>query len=177
MQISSIFQNFFTKKNLLRFLVEVLIIIALIVGVQYWRTKDMLATNGTITVEPMDAVKLDGGQITLFQDQKSTLLYFFAPWCQVCGWSVGSLDNLADTDLNIIAIAMDYESLEAVEKFVEDHEMKVDVVLGNTAIGQQFGIKGYPSYYMLNKERQVVAKHFGLSTSIHIKLQNWLANS
>lgn len=168
-------QGLVTKKNVFRFLIELLIIALIIVAVQYWRTKDMLASDGTIQLEPVEAVTLAGEQITLFKESERTLLYFFAPWCHVCGWSIGSLENLHNTDLNIVAIAMDYETLEEVEAFVTEHDLKVEVALGNYAIGKQFGIKGYPSYYLLNEQQKVVAKHFGFSTSMHIKLQNWLA--
>lgn len=174
MSIFSNLKGLFNKKNLFKFFIELLIIVLLIVGVQYWRTKDMLASDGTIQLTPVEAVTLQGEQITLFSESERTLLYFFAPWCQVCGWSIGSLEKLTDTDLNVVAIAMDYETLEEVERFVQEHEMNVEVALGNRAIGKQFGIKGYPSYYLLDEQQTVVARHFGFSTSMHIKLQNWM---
>ncbi len=174
MPLSEKFQSLFTKKKMIRFFIEVVVIIGIIFAVQAWRTKDMLASDGTVHIEPIKTVSLAGEPMLLAKESERTLLYFFAPWCRVCNWSIGSLENLSETNLNIVPVAMDYESLEEVEAFVAKHNIDVDVALGNSQIGQTFGIQGYPSYYLLDENQQVIAKHFGYTTSTQIKLQNWM---
>lgn len=154
---------------------ELAIIAVIVVLFQLWRAKDMLDTDGSVTVEPVTTVSLKGETITLFDDPQNTLIYFFAPWCRVCAWSIDSLEGIDGSETSIVVIAMDYESVEAVEQFVQEHNVTVPVALGNSAVAQQFSIKGYPSYYLLNEANQVVAKHFGYTTSTQIKLQQWLA--
>lgn len=153
---------------------EVVTIAVIVLLFQLWRAKDMLDTDGSVVVDPVTTVSLQGEPITLFDKPQKTLIYFFAPWCRVCSWSIGSLEGIDDAKMNIVVIAMDYETVEEVEQFVQDHNVNVQVALGNRAVGQQFSIKGYPSYYLLNDDNQVVAKHFGYTTSTQIKLQDWL---
>ncbi|MCY7294025.1 TlpA family protein disulfide reductase [Alteromonas sp. a30] len=175
MSFSTKLKGLFTRKTLFRFVREIIILAVILIALQMWRTKDMLPTDGSITVEPMQTVSLTGKEMTLAKGTERTLLYFFAPWCRVCNWSIGSLADLGDTSLNIVPVAMDYESLEEVQDFVDRHDMDVDVALGNNEIKKHFEIKGYPSYYLLDENKQVIAKHFGYTTSTQIKLQNWLA--
>lgn len=174
MSFATKFQSMFTKKKVGRLVIELVIIAAIIFAVQAWRTKDMLATDGSVQIEPIKTVSLAGEPMMLAKESERTLLYFFAPWCRVCNWSIGSLESLGETNLNIVPVAMDYESLEEVEAFVAKHNIDVDVALGNSQIGQMFGIQGYPSYYLLDENQQVIAKHFGYTTSTQIKLQNWM---
>lgn len=162
-------------KRLKKVAFELFVVVLIILAFQMWQSKDMLETDGSVTVEPVTTVSLQGETLTLFDQPQNTLIYFFAPWCRVCAWSIGSLEEIDKSDTNIVVIAMDYESVEAVERFVQEHNVNVPVALGNRAVGQQFSIKGYPSYYLLNENNQVIAKHFGYTTSTQIKLQQWLA--
>ncbi|UAA40433.1 TlpA family protein disulfide reductase [Paraneptunicella aestuarii] len=162
-----------------KFALEILIVLAVIVAVQNWRAKDMLETDGSVEVQPVTAVTLAGNTVELFNEahvDKTTLVYFFAPWCSICSVSIGSLENLDRDKLNIVVIALDYQASEEVQAFVDEHEMTFDVVMGNSAIAKQFEIRGYPSYYLLNKQQKVIGRHFGFTTSFHIKLQNWLTS-
>ena len=165
----------FNRKRLKKIIFELLVVMLIVIAVQMWRSKDMLETDGSITVEPVTTVSLQGETLTLFEQPQNTLIYFFAPWCQVCAWSIGSLEAIDKNNTNIVVIAMDYGSVEAVQRFVQEHNVKLPIALGNRAVAQQFSIRGYPSYYLLNENNQVVAKYFGLTTSTQIKLQQWLA--
>lgn len=168
------FKSVLNWKTAKKIVYEVVTIAIIVVLFQFWRAKDMLDTDGSVVVAPVTTVSLQGETITLFNKPQKTLVYFFAPWCRVCSWSIGSLEDINDSEMNIVVIAMDYQTVEEVTQFVQEHNVNVQVALGNSVVGQQFSIKGYPSYYLLNHENQVVAKHFGYTTATQIKLHEWL---
>lgn len=140
------------------------------------RSHGMLSSDGSVTVESSNLVTLDGRVQPLLKGEKRTLVYFFAPWCSVCAVSIGSIDGIESEELEVVAVALDYAAIEDVEQFVARHDVNASVLLGNNNLKRQFKIKGYPSYYLINEESEVVARSFGFNTSTGIKVKNWLAD-
>jgi len=112
--------------------------------------------------------------ISLNAQGKTTILYFFAPWCQVCHASIGNLQALfqKNEQLDVIAIAMDFTSSEEVMKFTSQHQLTFPIALGNEAIKQTFKISGYPSYYVLNEENMIIGKSMGYSSELGLYLRS-----
>jgi len=112
--------------------------------------------------------------ISLNAQGKTTILYFFAPWCQLCHASIGNLQALfqKNEQLDVIAIAMDFTSSEEVMKFTSQHQLTFPIALGNEAIKQTFKISGYPSYYVLNEENMIIGKSMGYSSELGLYLRS-----
>jgi thiol-disulfide isomerase/thioredoxin len=93
-------------------------------------------------------------------------VYFFAPWCSVCRISMPGLNLLeADDDaLTVIAVALDWESVEEVETFITDSGFNGPVLLGHAQTGRDYQISGYPSYYIISQDGQIEHADRGLST-------------
>lgn len=166
-----------TPKKIARFILEIGVIVAIVAGISIWQTRNMLETDGSFSIPPINLVTVEGEVQPLYNPERRTLVYFWAPWCSVCAISIGSLDNVNSEELDIVTIAMDFDSIESVEAFVEKHEVTSKVLLGNEQMRNMFKIHGYPSYYLLDEDAQVVAKSFGLNTAIGIKLKDWLSKS
>ncbi|HCM48476.1 MAG TPA: TlpA family protein disulfide reductase [Colwellia sp.] len=117
---------------------------------------------------------LMGETISLNAQGKTTILYFFAPWCQVCHASIGNLQALfqKNEQLDVIAIAMDFTSSEEVMKFTSQHQLTFPIALGNEEIKQTFKISGYPSYYVLNEENMIISKSMGYSSELGLYLRS-----
>lgn len=176
-KLTSIAGSKFSARKVIKWSGEILLILAVITGIGIWQTRNMLETDGSAAIPDMQLVSMDGKVESLFDSRRHTLVYFWAPWCSVCAISIGSLDSVNNEDLNIVTIAMDFDSIESVEAFVDEHNVSSKVLLGNEQIRQFFRVRGYPSYYLLNKDAKVVAKSFGLNTSIGIKLNHWLTKT
>lgn len=155
--------------------IEIIAIIGIVLGISAWQTRDMLAADGSVALTNPNLVSIEGEVLPLLASDKRTLVYFWAPWCNICSVSIGSLENVDAASLNIVTVAMDYDSLESVEKFVSEHAVESKVLLGNEQLKRQFQILGYPSYYLVDEDAKVVAKSFGLNTSIGIRLKDWLS--
>ena len=108
---------------------------------------------------------------------RPTLVYFFAPWCRICGASADNLARLRrwrDPDaFEIVAVALDWSSVEEVRDYVERHELGVPVVLGGAGIRERWQIFAYPSYYVLDSEHGVTRRDVGYSSQFGLWWRAW----
>ena len=147
------------------------LIIALVLAITAWQSRHLLETDGSVQLPELRLVALDtGGSEPLAREGKQTLIYFFAPWCRVCSLSIGNLQYLNSTDVNIVTVAMDYQSIEQVQDFVDEHQVQSQVLLGTQGLKETFKLKGYPTYYLLNEQKQVIASSMGYSSALGLKL-------
>jgi thiol-disulfide isomerase/thioredoxin len=142
--------------------------------ITWWQSRDLLEDDGSLVMANGNLVTLNSDVQPLFTADKRTLVYFFAPWCKICEASIGNLDALEDPSLRIVKIALDYQSRNEVETFVNNNDVSGDVFLGTEHLKQQYQVPGYPTYYFLNEQRQVIGRSFGYSTTIGLKLKNYL---
>lgn len=101
---------------------------------------------------------------------KTSIIYFFAPWCTVCRLSMPNLESIYQQgDINAIGIALDYQSREEVAGFTSKLDLSLPILLGNTNTGQNFKIKGYPTYYVLNADGKIIERSVGYSTKLGLQ--------
>lgn len=167
------------KNNIqwLNWIRDVAIIFVIILGVSAWQSRNMLDSGEYLTEPKTMLPKLDGGTSYLIDSKKPTLIYFFAPWCGICELSIGNLDYIDSTQLNVVAVAMDYTTIEEVSDFVNQHTVSSKVLLGHEGLKQQFKIQGYPSYYLINENQTIVSKSFGYSTALGLKIREFFGRT
>lgn len=105
---------------------------------------------------------------------KKTVVYFFAPWCQVCHLSMGNLENLYQSqgeDINVLAVALSYESKNEIDEFVADKQLTFDVLLGTNEVMQAFQIRGFPTYYVFDAQGKVTGRTQGYSTELGLRVR------
>jgi thiol-disulfide isomerase/thioredoxin len=149
---------------------EFALAIAIVWSIYTWRTKDLLASDGTVQSPYFELMDLQGRVKTLkdFGD-KPTVLYFFAPWCKVCNASAHQLrwfDNWLGDDVNLVMIALDFADPMEVKAFRDTHDLRADILLGNRRTAVDFRIPGYPTYYLLDSSGRIRRKDFGYTTII-----------
>ncbi len=127
-------------------------------------------TNQQFTKVPT----LMGESVSLTSEGKTTILYFFAPWCQICRLSIGNLQSLYEKNehLEVVAIALDYTSIDEVMNFTKQHQLTFPIALGNEEIKHAFSISAYPSYYVINEENTVIGKSMGYSSKLGLYLRS-----
>ncbi|NMP32382.1 TlpA family protein disulfide reductase [Thalassotalea sp. M1531] len=105
---------------------------------------------------------------------KPLVIYFFAPWCQICHMSISNLQSTFEKNSNIdvIAIAMDFTDKEEVNKFVARHKLTFPIALGKESLKNEFQITGYPSYYVINEQNLITSKSLGYSTELGLYLRS-----
>lgn len=153
---------------------DIAVIGAIFFAVQSWQSRNMLDTDGSVEIAPVNLVSINGDINALAEPGKRTLVYFFAPWCNVCAMSIGNLDYLEQEDLKIVRVALDYNDVESVQNFVSQNNVNGEVLLGTQAQKTAFQVPGYPAYYLLDEEMKVVSRAFGYSTAVGLKVKNYL---
>ena len=150
---------------------DVLFILVAFWAIDAWHTRNMLDGDAGPIAE-LTLVSLEGEVQRLSGDpERSTLLYFFAPWCSVCRLSMGNLETLDDTKVRVVAIALDYANQTEVEQFLQDIDVQVPTYLGTNELKERFAIKAYPSYYVLDEHFEIQGRTVGYSTTLGLWLR------
>lgn len=108
-----------------------------------------------------------------------TLVYFFAPWCKYCSASADNIVRLRgwreETDLHIVAVALEWTDRDDVEAFAKDHHLNMPVLLGNKTVASDWNVYGFPTYYVLDGNDRVLRRDIGYSTQLGLWWRTWLA--
>ena len=153
--------------------IQILFFVAVFNILSIFNASSMLPDDTKVASIEQVLPSLDEKTIPITATNKTKVLYFFAPWCQICHASIGNLENLflKREDVDVVAIALDYENVEEVHTFVMDKQLTFPVALGNNEIKSQFKIDGYPSYYVIDENNAVIAKSLGYSTELGLYLR------
>lgn len=159
-------------------LIQVVIFFVAFQGISWVRETSMLSTDANLTSEVHIAGQhlptIVGDTISLQSKGKKTVVYFFAPWCQVCHMSIENLQAVYEKNeaLDVVAVALDYSKVEEVEAFTKQHQLTFPIALGNEVIKKSLSVSGYPSYYVINEENIIIAKSMGYSSELGLYLRS-----
>ena len=154
---------------------DVCAIIVLMVAIHAWQTRDL--PEG----EPAPArglFTLDGQSIeSPIAMGEVGVVYFFAPWCNVCRASMGNLNDLVSEGKVAwaSAIALDFSSTSEVQQFVDDLGITMPVFLGAAQEIDNWNIRGYPTYFVINESGQIDSSSVGYSTEAGLRFRVWWA--
>ena len=131
---------------------------AIVFALSLWQTRNMLDVDSSISVDKQLLMGLDGQISALIKPDKVTLIYFFAPWCQVCSLSIGNLTYLDPEKINIVRVALDYSHVGEVQDFANEQNITSQILLGNDWLKQQFKIKSCPTCNIIDEQKKAVVK-------------------
>ncbi len=155
-------------------LTQVLVFFLIFQAVSFLRETSMLSTSTSIKDNAIELPTLMGERIAVQSKGKTTVVYFFAPWCQICHVSIGNLQTLYEKndDIDVIAVAMDYTEIDEVSNFTQQHQLTFPIALGNELIKKRFQISGYPSYYILDEQNTITGRSIGYSSELGLYLRS-----
>jgi len=155
-------------------LTQLLVFFLIFHSLSFLRETTMLSTSTSIKDTVIELPTLMGDKIKVHSEGKKTVIYFFAPWCQVCHSSISNLQSLFENneDIDVIAVAMDYLSVSEVSQFNQKHQLSFPIALGNEQIKKHFKIAGYPSYYILDEYNTITGRSLGYSSEIGLYLRS-----
>jgi peroxiredoxin len=158
-------------------LLNVGLVVGVFLAVTTFQSRNMLAT-GEEAAPGLRGTTLAGAPYDL-ADAKSrpALVYFFAPWCRICAASAGNLNRLRrwrdESELEMIAVALDWSSVEEVSAYVERHQLDVTVLLADANVASDWQIYAFPSYYVLDSGHRVVRRDIGYSSQLGLLWRAW----
>jgi len=152
-----------------------MLFVALIIALSAFLAQDMLETASIMPsleanqhVRPLanSSDQAFAVKIKKWHQAPQHLVYFFAPWCTVCALSQPSLAGFAEIkpDTQIIMVALDWDTEQAVREFKQKHQFDLPILLGDPSLKQQWKIDAYPSYYFVDSNGKITSKDRGLVT-------------
>ncbi len=165
-------------KKILSFSIQLALFVAIYFAFDAWQTRDLLSDSGKLAAPDFELVSLDNKVYHLSKLAKvETVIYFFAPWCNVCHLSIGNLEELRKSapqdKLNIIIIALDWQSIAELKKYKKDHGLSMPILLGGTKVMKDYRIQAFPTYYVLDENHNITKVSMGYSTELGLKFNTW----
>lgn len=149
-------------------LLNAALVIAVFVAVTAYQSRNMLPADREAAPE-LRAATVAGSVYDLGGAHgRPALVYFFAPWCRICGASADNLERLHrwqdEGDLEIVAVALDWSSAGEVREYAERHALSMPVLLADANVRRHWQVQAYPSYYVLDREHRIARRDIGYSS-------------
>jgi peroxiredoxin len=158
-----------------RYALEALLVVAIVVGVQAWRARDLLPADERTLAPDFTLTDLDGRPWSAADLRgKPAVIYFFAPWCGVCAASSPQLrwfHRWRGDDVQVLLVGLDWSAPQELRDYAQRHELTMPVLIGDRATGAAYRIQGYPTYYVIDAEGRVARRDTGLSTVVGLWLR------
>ena len=107
----------------------------------------------TLAGEPFDSRSLAGDAV---------LLNFWATWCRPCLGEIPVLQEMEEREgLRVVGIAIDEHGAETVVPFVEEHQIRYTIVLGDQDLFLRFDGFGIPHTLLLGPDHRIVRIYRG----------------
>jgi peroxiredoxin len=161
-------------------LLNAVLMVVVFAIVSAFQARNMLGTDRQtapdLRARTLQDVEFDLGAA----DERPTLVYFFAPWCNYCALSSDNLVRLRrlreESDLRIVTVALDWQSAAEVQEYAERHELNIPVLLGDAAVSRDWKVFGFPTYYVLDSKHRVVRRDIGYTTQLGLLWRTWVVD-
>jgi len=153
--------------------VDVAFLILVFVLISLWQTRNLPDDEHTPT---LDLVWLDDMRAdSVMVPGQTGVVYFFAPWCFYCRKSIDNLDDLVKSGNLAWArvVALEYESLDEVRDFLKETGVDLPVLLGNPKTTEDWQIRGFPTYFVIDGDGKIASRSVGYSTKIGLQVRTW----
>ena len=158
-----------TFGNWKRWLLNGAIILAVFLAVTAWQGKDLVSNQVPAPLFRLPAFSGDTVALEDFQGRR-VLLYFFAPWCKICDFSIGNLNWVrklrGEDSAALLAVALSYDDLHSVKSFLERNPLDVPVLLGKPEMFKSYRIRAFPTVYTVNKSGEIDGSTVGYATTL-----------
>lgn len=166
------------KKNkskiprLWRIVLQGLLVVAIIVGVNLWRTRD--AASGP--PPPLVATTLDGEHFDIKEQHgKPLFVHFWAEWCPICSLEEGSIQSLSE-DYEMVTVAMSSGDDETVRAYMKEGDLSFKVINDESGqIAQEWGVQAVPATFIIDAAGEIRFVEMGFSSRLGLILRHWLA--
>ncbi len=159
--------------NWRRFGINLLWLVALVVGVRTWQHRDM--PSGPAPA--LAGQTLAGTFYTLpAHPGKPVLVHFWATWCPVCRAEQGSIASLVHNDPNVITVAMQSGPPDAVARYLREQGIDFPVLNDpDGALSAAWGVHAVPASFIISPDGTIRFIEVGYTTGIGLRLRLWLA--
>jgi peroxiredoxin len=157
--------------RLWRISLQALLIVAIIVGVNLWRTRD--AASGR--PPPLVATTLEGAHFDIKEYLgKPLFVHFWAEWCPICSLEEDSIQSLS-RDYEMITVAMSSGDDEAVRAHMKERGLSFKVINDESGqIAAEWGVQAVPATFVIDAAGEIRFVEMGYSSRLGLMLRHWL---
>ena len=187
MNLSSKLQSLLPKKRWQRLLLEAVLIIAVIAGIQLYQARGLpegaapslagVRTDGVATSLATSQIVMRSGIPSDGAGDGATLVAFWATWCPVCAAEEGNIVVVAK-DHRVISVAMQSGDAAAVTKHLQERGIELPALVD--ADGRQatnWGVRGVPTHFVVDAAGNVRFRVVGYATTWGLKARLWWAET
>ena len=171
MNPSSTLQTLLPAKRWQRRLLEGGLIIAVVLGVQYFQTRGL--PEGV--APPLEGMRTDGSVAKVGAGDTATLVAFWATWCPVCSAEEDNIVAVAQ-DHRVISVAMQSGDAATVAKHLHERGIALPVLVdADGRHAADWGVRGVPTHFVVDTAGKVRFRVVGYATTWGLKARLWWA--
>jgi len=161
------------KHKALRWARDILLVVLVVAGVQWWQARDM--TRGE--APPLAGPSLSGQPMSLAQHQgEPVLVHFWATWCPVCRLEEGSIASIAE-DHAVISVATTSGDAGELQAYLDQQGLQLPVMLDESGdLARLWNVLGVPATFVVNSDGLIEYATRGYSTELGLRLRLALAD-
>ena len=144
---------------------DILILSLVLIGINSVQTMYFSGKKVSPSVFTASWPSLSGAVKTIVDADRMTLVYMFAPWCEVCKFSSSNLNTLKD-HFGVTSVALSYNHPQEIQEFIEAHNVQVPVVLGSGHLENQLDIGQFPTYFIVDPKGHILMAWSGYTTTL-----------
>lgn len=174
MKLTATIQSLLPTKRWQRLLLEGALILAVILGAQYWQTRGL--PEGA--APPLEGVRTDGSLVRVGAGNTAdtpTLVAFWATWCPVC---TAEEDNIVAVarDHRLVSVAMQSGDAATVVKHLRERGIALPVLVdADGRHAMDWGVRGVPTHFVVDAAGNVRFRVVGYATTWGLKARMWWA--
>ncbi|VAW52717.1 hypothetical protein MNBD_GAMMA05-520 [hydrothermal vent metagenome] len=161
-----------TKKRWGSWLIYIVLFIAVMLGANWWKTRDALSGN----LSEFSGKLMNGSSFTIAAfSGKPVLFHFWATWCPICDLGMDTIESISH-DYPVISVASWSKGQTEVKAYMLENQLTFPVMLDNSGeLAQTFGLKGVPASFILSPTGEITFVETGYSTEPGLRLRLWIS--
>ena len=177
MKSTTAFQSLLPQKRWQRHLFEAALFIAVILGAQYWQTRDLPAG----AAPPLVGVLTDGTTARVGAGETAngapTLVAFWATWCPVCSAEERNIVAVAQNH-RVISVAMQSGDAATVSKHLQQRGIALPALIdADGRHAADWRVSGVPTHFVVDAAGNVRFRVVGYATTWGLKARLWWAET
>jgi thiol-disulfide isomerase/thioredoxin len=155
-----------------RVLLEILIMLALVLGVRAY----MQIGTASGPAPALTEVMLDGHPVSLAGLRgEPVLVHFWASWCPICRAEEGNIAAVARHH-RVLTVAMQSGDAAAVRRYMQERGWQVPTIVdASGALARTYGVRGTPTSFIIDGQGQIRFVEIGYTTEWGLRARLWLA--
>ena len=147
--------------------ITLLLAVVVFSALSAWKSKDMLLGPAPV----LAGYDLQGQLMTLEPKDEPTLIYFWATWCPICGFTISSIASVAE-DYPVITVATTSGSEEEIRAYLAQKNIRLPVMMDDSGdLGRHWGVTGVPAIFIVDSKGQITHRSLGYASELGLRVR------